>query len=187
MPDPARQRRGVLAVAAVAALAAIVAVVVIATSLVRAARAGATVMAPASVVQPIQYNHKLHIDQEMECTTCHEGADSQPHATIPVIAKCMECHSEPASKSPEEAKIRTYAAKGEEIPWIRVNRLPGHVYFSHRAHVKWAGLGCDTCHGDMRSRTTPVTSSQILALTMSRCLDCHEAKGARTDCLTCHK
>lgn len=149
--------------------------------------AGPCVLDDSDITQPIRFNHKLHVAQDMECTACHEGSDSKPHATLPVLDKCMECHSEALSDDPEEEKVRAHAGAATEIPWIRVNRLPGHVYFSHRAHVKWAELACARCHGEMAERETPVTSSQIDSLTMAQCIGCHRAKGAGTDCLTCHK
>ncbi len=174
MSHPALGRRRGLAVAAIAAALTL--------------GAGPCSIEPEpELEQPIRFNHKLHIAQDMECTNCHEGAESQPHATIPTVDKCMECHSEALSKSPEEVKVRVYGAAGTDIPWIRVNRLPGHVYFSHRAHVKWARLECATRHGDMKTRETPVTASQIDSLKMQRCIGCHRDRGARTDCLTCHK
>lgn len=137
--------------------------------------------------QPIAFNHKLHMAQDMECTTCHEGADSAAHARLPGNDVCMGCHNDPLGKSAEEPRVRELAAKKREIPWARMNRLVGHVYFSHRAHVKWGKIECEACHGDMRSATTPVRSSQIGRLTMSTCIACHRQMQARTDCLTCHK
>jgi cytochrome c553 len=141
----------------------------------------------AAVTQPLPFNHKAHIDQQVECVFCHERVTKDSQATLPNLAVCMGCHSEPKGNSPIEPKVREYDAAKKEIPWIRVNRLVGHVYFSHRAHVKWGAIDCSTCHGDMKTRTVPVTESQIGGLTMTRCIECHKEKGARTDCLTCHK
>ncbi len=150
--------------------------------------AAATLVAcrPEPVAQPIAFDHALHMAKDTECTTCHEHVDSSPYATLPSNDVCMNCHDEPNGKSPEEPKVRELAAKGP-IPWVQVNRLPGHVYFSHAAHVTRGKLDCKQCHGDMAKASAPVTRSQIAALTMSACRQCHLDRGVRNDCLTCHK
>ena len=46
-----------------------------------------------AVQQPINYNHRLHVvDQELECTDCHEHARDLARATIPSMDICAECH-----------------------------------------------------------------------------------------------
>lgn len=142
---------------------------------------------PETVRQPIAFNHQLHMAQEMNCIDCHRGAKSSTHATLPTLKQCMLCHSEAQGEHPDEPKIREYAERKEPIPWILVNRLPGHVYFSHEAHVTGQGMDCRECHGEMKDRTEPVVLSQITHLTMKRCMDCHEQKGASNDCMRCHK
>ena len=139
------------------------------------------------VVQPIAFNHKRHLAEGLSCKDCHKRAETGPHATIPPVKACMLCHSEAKGTDPEEAKVRAFAEAGHDIPWIQVNRLPGHVYFSHAAHVGYAKMDCAECHGDMKDRTEPVTVSQIGHLTMDRCMTCHQSKGVSLDCLRCHK
>jgi c(7)-type cytochrome triheme protein len=99
----------------------------------------------------------------------------------------MLCHNEPKGTHPDEPRIRELAAAGREIPWVRVNRLPGHVYFSHEAHVTYAAMDCSECHGPMKQESAPITTSQIGALTMGRCVACHRSRGVRDDCSVCHK
>lgn len=142
---------------------------------------------PLAINQPIAFNHKRHLEENMTCVDCHKGVEKQAHATLPSTKACMLCHKEPQGKHPDEPKVRVYAERGEPIPWIKVNRLPGHVYFSHAAHVTFAKMDCSECHGDMKNRTTPVTSSQIDTLNMDKCMECHKQKGVSTDCLRCHK
>lgn len=142
---------------------------------------------PAPVSQPLSFNHKVHIAEDMQCTTCHSRVEKGPHATIPLTKGCLLCHSEAQGTHPDEPKVREYAERKEEIPWVRVNRLPGHVFFSHRAHVKFGGLDCKVCHGDMTQREAPVTRPQIGHLDMAACMGCHEDLGISNDCLRCHK
>ncbi len=142
--------------------------------------------ARGEVAQPIKFNHQIHVSKEIECDTCHEHAEESLYAGIPRNDVCLGCHTSQLGKDPEEGRFLALAARGP-IPWIRVNRLPGHVYFSHQAHVAFGDMDCKGCHGDMAQRTAPVGRSQIENLTMSACIACHEQKHARSDCLTCHK
>lgn len=140
-----------------------------------------------SIRQPIAFDHARHKDENLNCSDCHARAESTPYAGFPGIKQCLLCHKEPQGENPEEPRIREYADKGEEIPWIQVNRLPGHVYFSHAMHVKLGGMQCADCHGDMASQKEPIGASQIEHLTMSRCMQCHSERNASNDCLACHK
>lgn len=135
--------------------------------------------------QPIAYNHKKHIDAGLECSACHTGiAEGDARARLPGIGVCLNCHA--SDDDPKTKPIRDYAEKKLPIPWQRVYQVPDHVYFSHRRHVDSAGLDCSVCHGNMKERETPVTR-QAVSISMTRCVDCHRAKGVTTDCLACHR
>jgi hypothetical protein len=143
---------------------------------------------PRAAVQPIAFNHKIHVtDEGMECSDCHRHAMDGAHATLPGVKGCLLCHGEAIGTHPDEPKIRAYAEQNAEVPWVQVNRLPGHVYFSHAAHVTYGEMDCAVCHGNMRDRSEPVTVSQIGHLDMKTCMTCHQQKGASVDCLRCHK
>lgn len=142
--------------------------------------------APAAQ-QPFEFSHKRHHEAEIDCTTCHEKAADAPHATLPILRGCMKCHKERQGETPEEGVLLEYAARKEEPPWVQVNRMPGHVYFSHRAHVGIAEMECKTCHGDMTRVERALTETNVGHLTMRACIGCHEEKGASTDCVACHK
>lgn len=138
--------------------------------------------------QPLAFNHKAHIEAEdMECLDCHLFADKGPHATLPRLKNCADCHSEPQGEHPDEAKVREYMEAAKEINWVTVNRLPGHVYFSHRPHVVNAKMQCWDCHGDLRKVSRAVTRPDIHHLTMAKCMECHWEKKAANECSTCHK
>ncbi len=139
------------------------------------------------VAQPIAFNHKLHAGGlKLECTHCHQGVETGPFATLPKAEICLGCHVAPLSENPEEAKVREYGGEKGEIPWVRLTRMPDHVYFSHQRHVKLGGVGCETCHGKMAERTRPPGRAPR-ELTMDDCLECHQAKGASEDCVHCHR
>jgi hypothetical protein len=141
-----------------------------------------------AVVQPMDFSHKRHQEAEVDCLTCHEQAADAPAATLPPLRVCTKCHKEIQGKDPEpERLINEAVLKKQEVPWVQVNRLAGHVYFSHRVHVGFAELTCDACHGEMAALDHPLAEPNAGALTMSQCISCHQLKKATVDCIACHK
>ncbi len=130
--------------------------------------------------QPIAYPHKTHIALGLACLDCHSMADIGPAATIPSVKKCMLCHAKIATDKPEIKKLADYAAKGMEVPWVRVYGFEPHadVKFNHAPHIR-ANVQCTTCHGDMTQATT---AAKNVNHNMGTCLTCHRQKGARQDC-----
>jgi Cytochrome c7 and related cytochrome c len=135
-------------------------------------------------VQPIAFNHKVHIQHGLQCTSCHAGAAQGPDAGIPSVTFCMACHQVIAGDNPEIKKLAVYAAKGQEPPWQRVFWFypSEHVKFWHAPHTR-AGVSCGQCHGDVSQETVAVNTKD---LNMKFCLSCHNAKGVSVDCVTCH-
>ncbi|MCB9916153.1 MAG: cytochrome c3 family protein [Planctomycetes bacterium] len=140
-----------------------------------------------SVVQPVAFDHRLHVEQDMACLDCHVHAADRPQATLPGLTGCMLCHAEPQGEGGRDAALREYAERGEPVPWVQVNQVVGHVYFTHAVHVTLAELECSECHGDMTRSTEPPTTSQVEWLTMGACMDCHFERNASNDCNACHK
>jgi hypothetical protein len=141
----------------------------------------------AAAGQPIAFDHARHAQESLSCDDCHAKADEGPYATFPSLKQCLLCHKEKQGDHPDEPKLREYAEQGQEIPWVTVNRLVGHVYFSHVAHVRFGAMECVECHGDMSQAKEPPQRSQIEGLSMARCMQCHEQRGASLDCIACHK
>ncbi len=144
---------------------------------------------PDPVVQPIAYNHNIHVEGEgLECTDCHQRVEESPRATLPDLEVCLDCHdSDPlADDSAEEAKLIAHIEAGSEIDWQRVYSVPDHVYFSHRRHVVSGDLECSNCHGPVGELTAPA-EVPFYPLSMDACLDCHRKLEAKTDCLSCHR
>jgi hypothetical protein len=159
--------------------------------MVAAAVAGAALLALVPgcgdpVQQPLAFSHKIHAEQEIECTDCHKYPRTQTFSGLPTVEDCMECHEDPLTKSAEEEKIRTAAKEGRELRWRRLFRVPDHVYYSHRRHVVLADLPCKTCHGTTGAseRPPPVAPVQI---TMDFCIDCHSRSNVPVDCVNCHR
>ncbi len=142
----------------------------------------------SNITQPIEYNHKIHIEvAELSCTDCHINVENMPRATIPNIEICQACHSEePISESPEEVKLLKYISEGNLIPWQQIYKVPDHVYFSHQRHVTIGELGCSLCHGNVEDMTEPA-SYPVWTPTMDNCIDCHKQNKVTYDCLACHR
>jgi hypothetical protein len=135
--------------------------------------------------QPISFNHKEHLEQGLECDTCHRFYKTQTFSGIPHLNTCLECHKEPVTQSPEEEKIRQFQKKGEEIPWRRIYGEPDHVFFSHRRHVVLGKIPCQTCHGNIGKSERPPTKPWV-KMTMKWCMNCHRKNKVTNDCLACH-
>ncbi len=136
--------------------------------------------------QPLPMSHKRHIDKEMKCRACHQGVEGEALASFPTLADCMDCHKTPQGQDPAEPEVRVFATRNQGIAWVRYNRLAGHVYFSHAAHVTLASMKCEQCHRDMSTLNQAPTEADV-HLDMSDCVACHRGKHASLDCLACHK
>jgi hypothetical protein len=139
--------------------------------------------------QPINYSHKTHAGKlGMECLYCHAGAEKSAIANIPAVGTCMGCHKIANADKPEIQKLASYYERGEQVPWVEVNRLPDHVKFNHKRHVK-AGIACQECHGPIQEMDVVY---QWPSLKMGWCLECHRRKQfdpvfpATMDCVACH-
>lgn len=142
----------------------------------------------ASPAQPIAFNHALHLagKPQLACRDCHPGAEREAAAGLPSLDRCLLCHIKPQSSRPQEQAVRQLAARGGEFSWRQVTHNPGHVHFSHRAHVSIAHMPCATCHGDVATWTAPPTTPEAKLTSMEACVDCHRERGASTNCRSCH-
>lgn len=134
--------------------------------------------------QPVAYSHKLHAGtNKIPCQYCHSGARRGEAAQVPSAQKCMNCHSVAIKpESPIFKPIADAVNSQKAVEWVRVYRLPDHVWFNHKRHVA-KDIACQTCHG-------PIETMDVVAkvndFKMGFCLSCHQEKGAPTDCWTCH-
>ena len=140
-----------------------------------------------SVVQPIQFNHQMHVkDTGMECSACHQYFSEHQRSGLPDLALCTGCHQQPLTKSPEEAKLIALAASASPPAFRKLFRLPDHAYYSHRRHVAIAKLPCATCHGAIAETTAPPLRP-LVQINMKTCTDCHTRQSVQTDCTACHR
>lgn len=124
--------------------------------------------------QPVPYSHKLHAgDLGLDCRYCHNTVEFSAVANIPPTQTCMNCHKLILPQSDKLLPVRESWATHTPIQWVRVHMLPQYAYFNHSIHL-WAGVGCYTCHGNVR-QMDEVT--QVQPLSMGWCLDCHRNPG----------
>jgi len=147
--------------------------------------------------QPIAFSHRVHAGvNHVPCQYCHTNANRSRVATIPAVQTCMNCHRYVSMADSDVIKNAVVARLDTDAPmkWVRVYRLPDHVFFDHRAHVH-AGVQCETCHGDVKSMDVV---TRVMDMRMGKCLDCHQdprrylppkstIKKGPTDCSACHR
>jgi hypothetical protein len=145
-----------------------------------------TTRSRAAPQQPLAFDHEAMVQQGITCTFCHTEAQRSPMAGMPSMQKCMGCHTVIDADKPEVKKLADYWQRKEPIPWVRVNRLPRFVYFSHQAHIA-AGFNCERCHGDVGHMSV---TQPVVAMNMGWCLSCHNQQpnaGQLRDCIVCHQ
>jgi hypothetical protein len=120
--------------------------------------------------QPIPFSHLHHVKSlGIDCRYCHTGVDQSGVAGIPPVKTCMSCHSQVWTESPMLAPVREAYETGKPIEWVKINRLPDHVYFNHSVHVN-KGMSCTTCHGPVGEMPLVWKEHQMW---MKWCLECH--------------
>jgi hypothetical protein len=161
--------------------------------------------------QPIDFNHKIHMEEMGECEGCHFFREDGTFAGVPSLASCLECHEEQIGEHPEEAKfVKEYVEPGKEIPWLIYSRQPQCVFFSHAAHVVVGEMECVVCHGPVgeSEHMRPYYYNRLTLysrdiwganpagykknswdrMKMDDCAECHEEMtGHQGSCFQCHK
>ncbi|MDB5048974.1 MAG: hypothetical protein JWO30_2045 [Fibrobacteres bacterium] len=120
--------------------------------------------------QPVPFSHKHHVSGlGIDCRYCHAAVEKSAFADLPSTHTCMTCHSQIWNQAAILEPVRESFRADKPIPWVRVNDLPGYVYFNHAIHVN-KGVGCAVCHGPVDRM--PMTWKSR-SLYMKWCLDCH--------------
>jgi hypothetical protein len=134
--------------------------------------------------QPIAFSHEFHSGQlRIDCLFCHRFAHQSKTAGVPSMQLCIGCHQNLAAETKDTALLLDHWKQKSPVSWVRLQRLPDFVYFTHERHLAH-DLQCVTCHGSVdQMPETP----RAAAYEMGWCLSCHQQRGASRDCLTCHK
>jgi hypothetical protein len=125
--------------------------------------------------QPIKFSHQTHVtENQIDCMYCHHTAATSKTANIPSTNLCMNCHIvvREGSRSGrfEIDKLVQAYEEGRSIEWIRIHKLPDHVFFSHAQHVGVGKIDCNQCHGQVEEMHLV---RQVRDLSMGWCLECH--------------
>jgi hypothetical protein len=131
--------------------------------------------------QDTRFNHKKHATLRLPCTYCHAKAQSGERATFPSISTCRTCHTEASTPALFNLLERSPAEIVE--PTQRVYAVEDYVFFAHGPHAK-AGIGCDTCHGQVYQQEVLQSARPA---TMKACVDCHKQYKATLECNACHE
>ena len=134
-------------------------------------------------VQPIDFSHKKHAAQGLDCDFCHSNLEPGEKMSIPGVTLCMDCHQAVATDKPSIKKLSQYATSKKPVPWIPVYSLPAFVFWSHRIHLS-AKQPCEACHGNVGDMEV-VQKTNVT--TMDGCVECHDQKDASAGCRTCHE
>jgi hypothetical protein len=142
--------------------------------------------------QPLEFPHKRHAANGIQCLYCHPGSLHGPNSGLPTATKCWGCHQQLAITKTSAILPPLVEAvnAGKPLLWVPVAQMPDFVQFNHRPHVAY-GLNCENCHGDV-SQMNVYENPQVM--NMGWCLNCHKEKAADnpelltklTDCGTCH-
>ena len=139
------------------------------------------------VVQPIAFNHRKHTqDLQLGCELCHPRVRIGAHPGLPALETCAMCHQAQQGTSAEAARVTELVTAGRPLVFVKLFRLPPHVYYTHRRHVGIADLECRNCHGDIALTTTP-PRRPLVKIRMANCIACHRAQRQSTDCNACHR
>ena len=139
--------------------------------------------AGASPKQPIDFPHRSHTENQIDCVFCHEFVEDNASAGIPQTELCGTCHMAMAQDSEATQTLMEYVESNEPIPWVPLYELPDYSVFPHKWHVR-AEVACEECHGSIGDS---LTATRHVVPDMEWCLDCHEQRGATEDCVACHK
>jgi hypothetical protein len=134
--------------------------------------------------QPIPFSHRLHVtEKQIDCRYCHSYVDKSKHAGLPPVETCMNCHRYIITHLPAILDLTKYYNDNRSIPWVRINKLPDHVYFNHSRHIQ-KNVECINCHGEVEKMDRIFEKNQFL---MGFCVTCHRERKAPLDCWTCHR
>ena len=118
----------------------------------------------------LKFNHKLHVDRQVACASCHAGVDGVALATtaeLPKMSLCLGCHDGRKATSRcsschvtlADGRLRTTFPSGKLVPSGSLRGIDAHTV-GFRTDHRVGGRDeryCATCHKQ------------------SECLDCHGA------------
>lgn len=135
-----------------------------------------------TVRRSFAFSHRVHTEQDIACTDCHLSAESNDEPGLPALGACKLCHTEIDKDKAADRKVDALY-DGKSFKAVQRTQVAGDVMFPHLKHVG-AGLECGACHVGIEKNEDAL---ELPKVSMDACISCHAAKGASTDCATCHK
>ena len=87
-------------------------------------------------VQPISFSHALHAGQlKLDCLYCHRSAHQSRTASVPSLHLCMGCHQNLEATGAGSQTLLDHWKRQQPVAWVRLQRLPDFVYFTHERHL----------------------------------------------------
>lgn len=129
----------------------------------------------AQTLDRIIIPHGLHLENDIDCATCHDGVESSTDAFgsyRPDMDVCADCHDVDDDKTCIMCHTDLDTV-GEWEPPTRAAQL-----FSHGAHMG-SGMECADCHGDLAAAPPAIPGKD-------RCRECHDTADDYADCRMCH-
>ncbi len=133
------------------------------------------------------FSHPVHIDQDIECVTCHEPPLGHFETPAPMMMACLSCHE--GETAPNQCanchRKLDEIAPGIDEPAVHLNPDPATRKTCEKCHD--VQVWCEQCHGlIMPHPATWKKEHGEVALTQSdTCVKCHQSKDP-TFCIDCH-
>ncbi|MCK5075026.1 MAG: cytochrome c3 family protein, partial [Calditrichia bacterium] len=127
----------------------------------------------------IKFSHKLHLENEVECETCHQNAANSQTGKdnlMPSMESCSDCHD--IEEENECGICHSNINEPGEITRIQSYSL----LFSHEKHLK-SNINCLKCHADINKKEF---AGVYHLPAMDKCMNCHTKKTVTNQCNACH-
>src|SRR5215469_4625408 len=161
----------------------------------------------------LKFNHKVHVDRKVECTTCHGEMKAVTLGTrmqLPKMATCLECHDGSTASSvcttchlgSPSGRLQLSFSSGVLRPMqgnpLGIDHGPRYE-FNHGSRAKTDRLVCDQCHAESDcqrchnalQKPLPVHPNDYITLhpvqaraDSPRCSSCHRMQSF---CAGCHE
>jgi hypothetical protein len=127
-----------------------------------------------------RFSHRLHIEQEISCSSCHAASAETGTTSMPSVGTCLACHG-----TSEHREAYPYELEIQSRPRDDVFETPPRfedLRFSHAAHAA-KGVACEACHSDLDA--LPGSTSRT-GTDVAGCEKCHRDERVASNCEVCH-
>ena len=129
--------------------------------------------------QLIKFSHSKHLDAGVECSQCHNAAESMKATDriLPTHTECQSCHEQEVNEK------CAYCHTGDDNQQALPNPVR-EINFNHKQHLTDQELKCETCHQGL-DKTDYAAAHNLPS--MATCNTCHNNVKATNQCETCHQ